>query len=447
MRTKLDGWKRKGQLRAAAMKLKKLGVRGFLGLGVALLMVATVLRMHMRDVSASLDNESTARLPGTTEEDYYFQCDRSHPRTDICNLKGDIQKNGTNSFVLYTPETFPVRTEALKPYTRKWEEGSMRTVNTLTLTSRHLPHSSRPCDVQHKVPGVIFSTSGYTGNLYHEFNDGLIPLWITTQHLNKEVVIIISSYHNWWYTKYSELVKQLTKHEIVDLERDNRIHCFPEIEAGLHIHGELAVDPNRMPDGATIVKFREFLNRAYKPGMIQKVSKPRLTIILRKTTRRFLNVKKITELGFQLGYDVSLLEPEPTTELRKIFRLLHRTDVLLGVHGAAMTHFLFMRPGTVFIQIVPLGTDWAANEYYGEPAIKLGLHYMPYKIEPAESSLSDRYDATDPVLVDPESITQQGWEFLKKVYLEGQDVRPSLRRLRQFLVEAKGVATLSRQSL
>lgn len=54
MRTKLDGWKRKGQLRAAAMKLKKLGVRGFLGLGVALLMVATVLRMHMRDVSASL---------------------------------------------------------------------------------------------------------------------------------------------------------------------------------------------------------------------------------------------------------------------------------------------------------------------------------------------------------------------------------------------------------
>lgn len=349
--------------------------------------------------------------------------------------------------MLYTPEYFPVRTEALKPYTRKWEEGSMRTVNTLTLTSRHLPpHSSTPCDVQHKVPGVIFSTSGYTGNLYHEFNDGLIPLWITTQHLNKEVVIIISSYHNWWYTKYSELVKQLTKHEIVDLERDNRIHCFPEIEAGLHIHGELAVDPNRMPDGATIVKFREFLNRAYKPRMIQKVSKPRLTIILRKTTRRFLNVKKITELGFQLGYEVTLLDPEPTTELRKIFRLLHRTDVLLGVHGAAMTHFLFMRPGTVFIQIVPLGTDWAANEYYGEPAIKLGLHYMPYKIEPAESSLSDRYNATDPVLVDPESITQQGWEALKKVYLEGQDVRPSIRRLRQFLVEAKGVATLSRQS-
>lgn len=54
MRTKLDGWKRKGRLPAAAMKLKKLGVRGFLALAVALLTVATVLRMHMRDVSASL---------------------------------------------------------------------------------------------------------------------------------------------------------------------------------------------------------------------------------------------------------------------------------------------------------------------------------------------------------------------------------------------------------
>lgn len=28
------------------------------------------------------------------------------------------------------------------------------------------------CDVKHKVPGVLFSLGGYTGNLFHDFNDG-----------------------------------------------------------------------------------------------------------------------------------------------------------------------------------------------------------------------------------------------------------------------------------
>lgn len=31
---------------------------------------------------------------------------------------------------------------------------------------------SYKCDVRHTVPGVLFSASGYTGNVYHEFNDG-----------------------------------------------------------------------------------------------------------------------------------------------------------------------------------------------------------------------------------------------------------------------------------
>lgn len=29
------------------------------------------------------------------------------------------------------------------------------------------------CDVNHSVPGIIFANSGWTGNIYHEFNDGI----------------------------------------------------------------------------------------------------------------------------------------------------------------------------------------------------------------------------------------------------------------------------------
>ncbi|KAG0569452.1 hypothetical protein KC19_6G091100 [Ceratodon purpureus] len=461
MRTKsLEGWKRKpDQLTilagACGMKVKKqYGVLLLLAVGMVLLTGAPMMRMHLldsHDVTPQLGNDRgiTARLPGTINHDF-FHCDRSQFRTDICNLRGDIRMeahNKSKSFVLYAQDA-EERMEKLKPYTRKWEEGSMSTVNEVMLTSQIASPNRRlpKCDVHHKVPGVIFSTGGYTGNLYHEFNDGLIPLFITSQHLRREVVVIISSFHDWWYTKYQDVVGQISKYKLIDLDSDKRVHCFPEIEAGLHIHGELCVNPNRMPNRETIGDFRELLNRAYKPAspreeaqISQKYQdqKLRLTIIVRKKTRKFMNLDKIVQLGEQLRFKVNLLSPGPATELKKIYWLLNNTDVLLGVHGAAMTHFLFMRPGTVLIQVVPLGTDWAANEYYGEPAVKLGLRYLPYKIIPEESSLSDKHNATDPVLVDPDSITQQGWESVKKIYLEGQDVRPSLPRMREVLTQAK----------
>ncbi|KAF2568650.1 hypothetical protein F2Q68_00023781 [Brassica cretica] len=91
-------------------------------------------------------------------------------------------------------------------------------------------------------------------------------------------------------------------------------------------------------------------------------------------------------------------------------------------HGAAMTHFLFLKPKSVFIQIVPLGTDWAAETYYGEPAKKLGLKYIGYKIMPQESSLYDDYGKDDPVIRDPDSLNDKGWEYTKKNYLQGQNL-------------------------
>ncbi|KAK7405262.1 hypothetical protein VNO78_06462 [Psophocarpus tetragonolobus] len=93
----------------------------------------------------------------------------------------------------------------------------------------------------------------------------------------------------------------------------------------------------------------------------------------------------------EIGFLVQVLKPDRTTELAKIYRTLNASDVMIGVHGAAMTHFLFLRPGSVFIQVVPLGTTWPAETHYGEPARKLGLKYIGYQIHPKESTL---YEST-----------------------------------------------------
>ena len=86
--------------------------------------------------------------------------------------------------------------------------------------------------------------------------------------------------------------------------------------------------------------------------------------------------------------------------------------------------------------MVPLSTDWAPSAYYGEPAGRMGLRYVGYKIAPEESSLSREYPTGDPVLTDPAGVAQRGWDVTKKVYLDRQNVRLDLARFREELVGA-----------
>lgn len=114
---------------------------------------------------------------------------------------------------------------------------------------------------------------------------------------------------------------------------------------------------------------------------------------------------------------------------------------MIGVHGAALTHILFMRPRSVFIQVVPLGTDWPAYTYYQEPAEnRLDLQYLEYRITPEESTLTRTYSANNLVVTDPEAFVSNNWEARKKIYLEGQDVRLSPHKVLSTLREAKRLA-------
>lgn len=401
------------------------------------------------------------------EED--FVCDRSHYRTDVCELKGDVRIDGSSDAVmLYSPERqgSVLREEKIRPYTRKWEksvmdtidEVSLRRVGNCNLTAAESRNWLPECEVRHEVPAVVFSTGGYTGNVYHEFNDGLIPLFISSQHLRGEVVLVILEYHNWWETKYEAVLKQLTRYQVLDVARDKRVHCFPEAMVGLRIHDELAIEPALMNPPASMADFQQLLRHAYyNPALNQTLmminrpiinlpksskikanisKRPKLVIISRKRPRALLNQRNVKSLAQRIGFEVEILSPTSSMEMSHVFRILNACDMMLGVHGAAMTHLLFMRPGTTFMQVVPLGTDWAAHTYYGEPATKLGLHYVPYKVAAKESSLWEKYGPDDPVVTDPDAVNSKGWWETKKIYLNGQDVRLSLQRLRPLLRSA-----------
>ncbi|KAG6414131.1 hypothetical protein SASPL_126849 [Salvia splendens] len=391
-------------------------------------------------------------------------CDRSSTRSDTCVMKGDVRTHpASSSITLYRSggtapfdEEEVIQHEKIRPYTRKWEAHVMDTIDELDLLVRSGSAPHHACDVRHDVPAVFFSTGGFTGNLYHEFNDGIIPLYITSQEFNKKVVFVILEYHNWWITKYGDILSQLSDFPPIDFSRDTRVHCFPEAIMGLRIHDELSVDPALMEGkNRTISDFHDLLDRSYLPrisslvqdeerevaeaGIVTRersLTRPKLVIVARNGSRAITNQDALVKLAEDIGFFVEVLRPERSTELAKIYRVLNSSDVMVGVHGAAMTHFLFMKPGSVFIQVIPLGTDWAAATYYGEPAMKLGLNYIGYKILAKESSLYQDYSKDDPILMDPDSVNKKGWEFTKKIYLDSQDVRLDLRRFQKRLLRA-----------
>lgn len=163
----------------------------------------------------------------------------------------------------------------------------------------------------------------------------------------------------------------------------------------------------------------------------------KVVLFIRKKTRVLQNVKEVVKTCHRFGFSVQILNAKMGTPLETLYEALSSADVMLAVHGAAMTHFLMMRPGSVLIQIVPLGLDWAAENFYGEPARRLGLEYMEYKVTTEESSLSKDYEPDDPVLVNPSVVTKKGWWEMKKVYMDNQNVKVDVRRFGKLLQEAR----------
>ncbi|KAL2611516.1 hypothetical protein R1flu_023208 [Riccia fluitans] len=124
-------------------------------------------------------------LIGQQKEKY--RCDRSDRRTDICYIRGNVRvfPEGFSEKVLVQLDSNNGSTwhgeEEIRPYTRKYNASAMELVEYVTLRSQYIeffqsvdPKSA--CRVTHSAPLLLFSAGGFTGNLYHDFQDVLVPL-------------------------------------------------------------------------------------------------------------------------------------------------------------------------------------------------------------------------------------------------------------------------------
>nr|CAB3472452.1 unnamed protein product [Digitaria exilis] len=378
-------------------------------------------------------------------------CDlTSNRRIDWCELDGDVRVLGANASVtLVAPpgadeRTFREESWRIKPYPRKADPNAMRKIRVVTVQS--VAGEAPACTDQHDVPALVFSDRGYTGNYFHAYTDVILPLFLTARQYSGEVLLLVTDFQMWWLGKFMPVFKSISNYELIDLDHDPRVHCFRHVQVGLTSHNDFSIDPRRAPNGYSMLDFTKFMRTTYglprdlawpaaNPGANTTQSRrPRLLVIARARTRRFVNMEEIVRGAEKVGFEVVVSEGEH--EVAPFAEIANSCDAILGVHGAGLTNMVFVPTGGVVIQVVPLGGLEFVASYFRGPSRDMGLRYLEYRITPEESTLIDQYPRDHIIFTDPEGVKSKGWDSLKAAYLDKQDVRLDMKRFRPTLKKA-----------
>uniref|UniRef100_A0A0D9XY36 Uncharacterized protein n=1 Tax=Leersia perrieri TaxID=77586 RepID=A0A0D9XY36_9ORYZ len=234
-------------------------------------------------------------------------CDFSDPRTDFCDIAGDIRidANATVSVVVDNPSggvDVPT-TYKLRPYARKGDVTAMGRVTQITVRTTTIANAAAAprCTSTHAAPAVVFSAGGYAGNLFHDFTDLLIPLYNTAARYRREVYLVVSDADPRWLARYGAVLHGLSRHPPLHLAA-GEVHCFRHAVVGLRAYGrgELVIDRDVSVDGLSTPDFTRFLRRALSlprdAPTPRHAARPRLLIVSRRGTRLLLNADAVDKM-------------------------------------------------------------------------------------------------------------------------------------------------------
>ncbi|KAL6999236.1 Hexosyltransferase [Sarracenia purpurea var. burkii] len=361
--------------------------------------------------------------------------------TDVCVTNGPVRID-TRTLKVYAPFShgMPQSKHTIRPYARKIDKLAMSFISPVQILQGNITPPA--CHYNHNAPAIVFSSGGYTGNLFHDINDVIIPLFITSRHFQSRLHFVVTNFRPSFVSKYNRILSHLSENEVIHSSILNgSMHCFPGAVVGLWYHGNLALNASDVPGGYSVPDFKKFLREAYnlKTVNVSEKEKPVLILVSRINSRAFLNEDEMVSMMEELGFRVIITMPQMMSNLDKFTKVLSSCSVLVGAHGAGLTNALFLPPGAVLVQVVPLGLGWASTTYYGGPATEMGLQYLEYRIQPEESSLLRSYSRDDPVITSPASIFQKGYKAAKDVYLDKQNLDINIVRFRATLVKALGL--------
>ncbi|KAJ0615605.1 putative protein O-GlcNAc transferase [Helianthus annuus] len=352
-------------------------------------------------------------------------------------MKGDIRIQGNSSTIFVFSSQATNASMAIKPYARKDDKSAMESVTTFTIKSvQEEPETMLRCAKTHNVPAIVFSVGGYAGNNFHAFTDIIIPLYAKSREFNREVKFLVTNNRSSWSRKFQEVLKKLSRYEIIDIDHEDELNCFPGVVVGLEKEDRKELHLESMKDFTRFLRSSYSLDRSSAINLTNGLTKkPRLLVVSRSKTRTLINIKEVVHVAQDSGFEV--IVTEMNSNLTYVSQLVNSCDVMMGVHGAGLTNMVFLPENGVLIQVVPWGKmDWIANTSFGDPSKAMGLKYLEYKISQRESTLIDQYPLNHQVLEDPLSIGKKGWSVYKSIYLDKQNVTLNVTRFKETLSRA-----------
>ncbi|KAJ4973909.1 hypothetical protein NE237_007083 [Protea cynaroides] len=375
-------------------------------------------------------------------------CNVSDPKFDFCDVAGDVRIHGMSSkiFAVLSQKDDLVENGSwnIRPYPRKANPWMMTTFITEFSVNATVGHEQAPnCTLNHSVPAVVFSAGGYAAvNHFHAFTDILVPLYAASAKFHGEVQFLITNLEEKWKMKYEGILKQLSRYEIIHIDTDDKVHCFPHMIVGLKHYMEMRIDAMTASKGYSMKEFRKLMRNAYSLKKLNAIKilhdtqeKPKLLIITRNETRKFLNADQVAELAIRMGFEVVI--SEALENLDEFSHIVNSCDVMMGLHGAGLTNLVFLPTNAILLQVVPWGNfEWMASNCFGDPALDMELKYMEYRIKEEESSLIKEYPIDHMVFRDPDAVHHNDWDKFKSIYLDKQDVIINVNRFNATLLKA-----------
>uniref|UniRef100_M8BMD1 Uncharacterized protein n=1 Tax=Aegilops tauschii TaxID=37682 RepID=M8BMD1_AEGTA len=196
-------------------------------------------------------------------------CDIQGPwASDVCDLaggSGGVRIHGSTHTVLVPPtiesggsNPNPQEWRVL-PYSRKHMSGIKE------ITVRELPTAADAprCAVTSQVPALVFAMGGLTGNYWHDFSDVMIPLYLQASRFDGEVQLVVTNIQPWYAGKYRHIIARLSRYDVVDMDKDDQVRCFPSAVVGIRMHKEFSIDPTKEPTGHSMPEFTKFLRNVF----------------------------------------------------------------------------------------------------------------------------------------------------------------------------------------
>ncbi|KAJ9576036.1 hypothetical protein L9F63_007136 [Diploptera punctata] len=219
-------------------------------------------------------------------------------------------------------------------------------------------------------------------NIMHVIHDDLLPLYMTynlicTGNINK----CASKYQLAFadegeFGTYADWYSIFSSSEPILLQKSNRdsIICFDESRVGLVANSlwfqygfGIPQGPllNSQFNGKLLQKFCKYILHKYDIPSIEAPQSNKIIFFSRKINRKILNeaevITMITEeykTTFNTNSSVAIAMLDlATNNTRNILTLLSQSQIVVGMHGSAMILSIFLKPGSVVVELFPFGIN------------------------------------------------------------------------------------------